>query len=383
MKLVACTIRGKLKWRLDARVNGKGPRPTFDTHAAAVKALADARKQRSAFGKAFDVLPALEKSRVMAMLQEIKLAGLTLDNVLSTVKASPAAPSPGCTLKDALAGCLTEAGANNCRPRHIGNLKWYLSHFIKGRESMDARSIGMPELEQWFADRNEAPRSKNGHISLLSIMFDYCWRKRFIPENPVKRLKRPKIDRGTPPALTRLQQIKSLLWARRRKPNLLAWLVLTQLVGMRPEAEADVIDWGMIDLKRGRIKIDRSKIRHVPHRIIDLTLCPPALAWLRVAKKIKSPLPLTHVTRRRYVRLLRDYLKIKRWPQDILRHTAASNLIAFHQDAGKVAEFMGTSAGVLLRDYKALVYKEDAENAMKLLPKKRHFKKGKNKSSVN
>jgi len=88
--------------------------------------------------------------------------------------------------------------------------------------------------------------------------------------------------------------------------------------------------------------------------------------------EIKSPLKLSHVTRRRYLRALREFLGFKRWPQDILRHTAASNLLAFHQDAGKVASFLGHSAGTLLRNYKALIFKEDAEKWMNLSPRKRH-----------
>jgi hypothetical protein len=63
---------------------------------------------------------------------------------------------------------------------------------------------------------------------------------------------------------------------------------------------------------------------------------------------------------------------LKRWPQDVLRHTAASNLLAHHQDVGKVAAFLGNSAGILLTHYKALVEKEDAEKFMKLMPRKRH-----------
>jgi hypothetical protein len=80
---------------------------------------------------------------------------------------------------------------------------------------------------------------------------------------------------------------------------------------------------------------------------------------------------LKHITRRRYLRALRDYLRFKRWPQDVLRHTAASNLLAFHQDAGKVAAFLGHSAGILLRHYKALVFREDADAWMRIMPKKR------------
>lgn len=142
---------------------------------------------------------------------------------------------------------------------------------------------------------------------------------------------------------------------------------------MRPDSEADHISWRDIDLKRGRIVVSRTKTRHP--RIIELAFCPPALPWLQLAKKLKSPLPIPHGTRRRYLRALRASLRLREWPQDVLRHTAASMLLAYHQDAGKCAAFLGNSAGILLRSYKALVFREDAARWMKLIPKTRKAKK--------
>ena len=44
-------------------------------------------------------------------------------------------------------------------------------------------------------------------------------------------------------------------------------------------------------------------------------------------------------------------LGLSRWPQDLLRHTAASYLLALHGDAGKVATMLGNSSSVLLTHY--------------------------------
>lgn len=376
MKIKPCMVRGIRHWKIEiGGADGKRKRQFFRDREEAGKALKKALKDQSDVGRGWEILTAREKADIMHILRQIQEAGWTLAQVWDTARTVPKAPVNGCTLRQALDELLEAKRAINCSARHIGNLKWYLEHFIRGREQADVSTIGERELAEWFAGRKEAPRSKNGHIGLLSALFAHCWRKRYILENPAKRLESAHVDRETPATLDIRQCRKAMIFALRRAPKLLGWLTLALFCGMRPDAEADFIDWSMVDLEHGRIIVKKSKIRHVRPRIIDLNFCPPALAWLKVAKARGCPLKLPFVTRRRHVRKLRAYLGLDRWPQDVLRHTAASNLLAFHQDAGKVAEFLGHSAGTLLRDYKALVFKEDAQKFMALLPKERHKKK--------
>ncbi|MDB6017657.1 MAG: hypothetical protein JWR19_2146 [Pedosphaera sp.] len=371
MKVLPCKVRGEQRWKIElGGATGKRKRQFFKDEGEAQQALDAALKDQSDVGRAWEVLTAREKANVMPHLKAITEAGMTLEKVWAIAQSIPNAPKSGCTLKTAVKELLDAKQEANCRPKYIANLKWYLGLFIRGREQLDVMSIGEAELNEWFKSRKEAPRSKRGHIGLLSALFAHCWRKRYVAENPVQRLETVRIDRSVPAVLTFPQCRKAMDWAVAKKPNFLGWLTLALFCGLRPDAECDYIDWSMINLKHSRIVISKSKLRHVPHRIIDLSFCPPALEWLRVAKKKKSPLPLTKITRRRYMRALRDYLKLEKWTQDLTRHTAASNLLAFHQDAGKVAAFLGNSAGVLLRDYKALIFKEDAAKFMELMPKK-------------
>lgn len=376
MRLTVVTKRGEPRWKLETLSGKRRKRQYFRTHDAAKKALACAERQLAAVGRSYDLMSAREKAQVAAVLHEIREAGFTLPQVWTGFKSRPNAPKASRTLKQAVAELLEAKRRAKRRPRHLDNMEWYLGRFIQGREEMDVSAIGEAQLTAWFQARNEAPRSQKQHTGLLSALFDHCWRKRYIPENPVDRLEKIHIDQEVPKVLTLRQAIKAAAWARRKEPKFLAWLTLALFCGMRPDAEADFIDWGQIDLERGRIVITKSKVR--APRIIDLSFCPPALYWLRVAKQIGSPLPLTKITRRRYMRKLRAALRLEKWPQDVLRHTAASNLLAFHQDAGKVAAFLGNSAGVLLRAYKALVFKEDAAKFMACsrsnpLEKPKHF----------
>lgn len=374
MNITPCTIRGQPHWYVDTgRAGGRRKRMYFRDEASARKALKSAIKQRDQLGKSYDVLSAREKTAIMSVLAEMHGHGTTLQAVWRTVKALPNAPRAAKTLGEAITELLAAKKESGRRQKYIDNLEWYLGKFSKGREALPVSAVSTAVIEDWFKGRNEKPRSKNGHISTLSALFSYCARKGFIQSNPVTAIDRVHVDSEVPSTLTLKQVRKAIIWAYRRKPRVMAWLVLAMFAGLRPDAEADCISWKEIDLKNGRITIKISKIRS--HRILEpAQFCPPVLEWLKVAKRLKSPLPLPFETRRRAIRGLRKLFKLRRWPQDILRHTAASNLLAYHQDAGKVASFMGNSAGVLLRDYKALIVREDAEKFMKILPKTRHLK---------
>ena len=59
------------------------------------------------------------------------------------------------------------------------------------------------------------------------------------------------------------------------------------------------------------------------------------------------------------------------WPKDVLRHSCASYLMALWQDAGRVAAELGKSVNILLRHYRELVRKEDAERFWRIVPRLR------------
>jgi hypothetical protein len=277
MNITKCRIRGERRFKVDTTTNGRRKRQFFRTWKQAQAGLAAAQRQQRAVGRAFDLLSAREKARIMSTIQEIEQAGLTLTGVWQTARSIPNAPRVQCTLRQAVGEVLAAKRSANRRPRYLKNLEWYLNLFIRGRETADVSAIGEQELNEWFDARQESPSTKKPHVSLLATLFDHCWRRRYIAENPVKRLEPVYVDRNSPVMLTPRQCARAILWARRRKPQMLAWLTLALFCGLRPESEADSIDWKAIDLKHARIVIAKSKVRHVAHRIIDLSFFAAAL----------------------------------------------------------------------------------------------------------
>lgn len=64
-------------------------------------------------------------------------------------------------------------------------------------------------------------------------------------------------------------------------------------------------------------------------------------------------------------------LELKAWPQDVLRHTAASHWLALRRDAAAVALELGTSVEILMRHYRELVPDAQAAAFWAVLPRLR------------
>ena len=79
--------------------------------------------------------------------------------------------------------------------------------------------------------------------------------------------------------------------------------------------------------------------------------------WSRV-KPLKS-------LRERFEKVRSD-AGVKKWPNNAMRHTAASHWLNYYQDEGKAALHLGNSPTMLHRHYKALVTEKESEKFFKL-----------------
>ena len=123
------------------------------------------------------------------------------------------------------------------------------------------------------------------------------------------------------------------------------YLILGMYAGIRPE-EIMRLDWSEISLETNTVKVDGKTRRR---RIVNLE--PKAAALLSGCPLRRGPVSPSLSTVKRFHKSARAALGLARWPQDLLRHTAASYLLALHRDAGRVATMLGNSASILLSHY--------------------------------
>ncbi len=253
----------------------------------------------------------------------------------------------------------------NRREKYIESLRQYLRQFARERMWRPIDSFDAAKIEAWFDSRLEAPATRSSNLGRLSSLFAFAARRGYLTENPVRRIEKVFTEPNPPKTLTPDQAEHVLRFAQEHMPRFVPWLALAMFAGVRPE-ELDKLSWSNVDLERGIVTVDAaaSKVR----RRRAMPLPSAAVEWLRLG----GDLPITRISRRRYIRKLRDSLNLAAWPQDVLRHTAASYLLAEHQDAGKVALWLGNSPKILLAHYQELIGKDAAQKFWAIRPASLH-----------
>jgi integrase len=356
-------VNGLPGWVLDyGKRDGARRRRYFRTQQDAAKALRGAQKDSVAVGRRWAYLPPEDRAEAVAVLGEIRAAGLTLRNVWEGFRNGTAANlSESKGLGDAVRELVRTKTAANCRPAYVTSLEQYLSRWARGQEAKPIAKVNLSEIDA-FLGGLPSLSSRATAINRLSTLFSFAVRKGWRLDNPCERVERPRIDNGTPAILTVEEVKRALRFVRSNMPRFIPWLALALFAGVRPE-EADKLTWESIDLKRRLVTLDAATTKVRRRRIVHLK--PVAVAWLR----LKGDLPLPRITRRRYLRRLRDALGWSEWKKDVLRHTAASYWLASEPDAAAVARELGNSEKVLLTHYVDLVDDREAKKFWALRPK--------------
>lgn len=362
MKISRVVNHGNERWKLDYYV---GPKRVVRFFPKKHEAETEVDRIGGAVlesGEWWAALPSDRRNDIIAVVREIETAGLSMREVWDSHRLAGKPVVASVTLDDAIKALLDSRQQANRRENYIGNLGSVLRHFAKGRGQEKVDAVTTQEIESWLP---EQPESRLTYINRLNTLFSFCKRRRWITENPVDGIDRPIIEQRPAQILSPESAARIALETRRNAPAMLPWLTLGLFCGLRPE-EADRLEWCSVDLIAGTIRLDAAASKVRRRRIVHLMA--NAVEWLKVAKELEPEIPLAFSTRRKAMRSIKQAMDWKSWPKDILRHTAASNLLAHCQDAGKVAHELGNSVGVLLTHYKELVTKEQAEAFWSITP---------------
>lgn len=366
LTLRSVTIHGNRRWRVDSNLEGRRVRSVYRTKAEAEAQIEALKLQRRQAGDAWLTLSPAERNDVMTVWQEIESAGTSLRAVWQHwQECQHIDQTPPLPLGQAIELLIQSKDEAQRRPAYIRGLHQILKRFARGREDLPVSQLSVVDIETWLGDNARTPGSRATMINRLSTLFAFLRRRRLVRENPCEFIDRPTIEQGPPAILTVEQCQEALAWSHKQAPRFLAWLTLGLFAGIRPN-ELDRLNWRDIDLEAGLLRIDAAASKVRQRRIVHLE--PAARAWLGLAKKLKSDLPLPHVTRRRQLRALREHLGFEDWPKDVLRHTAASHLLAIKKDAAAVALELGNSPQILLKHYRELVTRDQAKAFWNLRP---------------
>lgn len=337
-------------------VKGRRRRKYYRTLTEARAAIRDHKEDRDACGQVWGQLSPETRIKVVMILQEIERANATLAEVWEFWKVNRAMRQ-GRMLGDVIREFLTAKAASGVSDRYAYELSNFLSQFKLDRESLDIVDVTPALIEDWLAQRNDSPATRQTGINRLSSLFAFCERRGYLKENPARRVERVRMTESDPQILT-VDQCAALVEAARDDSEMLTYLGLALFCGIRPD-ESKRLTRAEIDLERGRVFLAASKAKVRNRRIIELTA--PAKRCIAAGGEVPT------LNFRRRFASLRERAKIDKWPHDVLRKTAASHFYNLY-GITKATEQLGHSAGVMLRIYRELVTEEQTAAWLAISP---------------
>jgi integrase len=262
-------------------------------------------------------------------------------------------------LKPSIDEFIARKRTQNRRANYIDCLEYELGRFAKGREDMKLSDITVDVIESAIKPTWK-PGMTRSVLAKFSVFLGDCERRDYITRNPVTRIDKPTADVISPVVFKPTELSELLRLVSRKRPDLLAYAVLGTFLGVRPH-EICKLKWTDIDTSlrplrgvddpHGLLTIDTavSKVRR--RRIVPIPST--VVEWLKRADT-DGPIGSTGNPTRPLAKLAKK-LTIA-WHHDIMRHSAASYLLAKYEDAPRVALWLGNSPSVLMTRYYTLIH---------------------------
>ena len=290
-------LRGKKVWRLRRRIGGKVERRFFETWGEAEQARQQTIDQLARQGtESFE-----------------QLRGLTVTQ----------------GRKDFMA-----ARREHLRGNHLRLVEWWLGEFAKKYGSLDLGAVSARTIDAFLSRKGWSGTTRAQGYVYLRLFFNWLVRYDYIEKSPVLKAEVPK--KTARHHLLSVADVERLLQLTAEDDRLRAWLVLGVFGGMRQSevgralrehvAEEEIL----VPQTKSTDAVPRK--RYVP--ILPVLLRHLPMKW--------EGLTENHVKRSR--QRLVETMGWEEWPQNCLRHTAASMHLAMWQDSGKTAFYLGHSS---------------------------------------
>ena len=255
----------------------------------------------------------------------------------------------------------------NLRPRTIEALGDELRRFAErmGSDRPVAR-IGEKDCRRYIFEASASPRTSTNRRLRLGRFFRWAKEQGHVAENPIENIKPPRNETPSPVILS-VEEARRLMHAAAELADgkWQAYVAVTLLCGLRPESEAQRLDWSDVNLAERTIVVRSGKLR--ARRVVEVPA--NAVQWLAgVAKRSDSPIAPQKMRSSTTFKDVREHAGIREWQPDVLRHTALSYRLALLGDEGKVSAWAGNSPSVLHRHYRALTTREEAERFFAITP---------------
>lgn len=303
------------------------------------------------------------------------------------------APEGAVTVKAACDSFIVDR-KSRCSHRYIVELEGQLNRFVEKFGKRMFHTLTKNEIQDWINTKGPSNKTKNGYRTTLQAVYNFglidgnLW----CGENPVSLIKAYPESTEAPQFLKVPQVIKLLRGAEEHDRDLLPFLCLGLFTGMR-RSEILCLRWKDVDFDSGTIYVSGSIAKTSDWRNAFM---PENLSkWLApfrqkdafrfVVPFANNPPPGNRKPTRTYTpeeerlwrcgnieghrrRDLLAKIEFGEWPENALRHSAATYLFALWEDMGRVTTALGHGADVSKENYRGRATKAEAEKYFAILP---------------
>jgi hypothetical protein len=228
-------------------------------------------------------------------------------------------------------------------------------------QTQPIHAVTKQEIETYLAQYSG--QNFINHRAALSNLFGYALKMGATPENHLSSIEKPRIKRRRP-AILGTKEFQTLLNRAfgQSRFDVLSWLILGGLVGLRPY-EVFWLEWTGIQFQTREIRIEPAWTK--THRARIIPLAANAIEWVKLISshtpvKAGRVMPSESTWNNRWRRWREEQdapLPLAWWvgKDDILRHSYGTYRAAILRNSHNLAEEMGNSVAIVRTYYDAVV----------------------------
>lgn len=245
---------------------------------------------------------------------------------------------------------------------YIRDIETRLARFRIAMGDRIIADITSSDVDHWIQSLNVGPQTQNNFRAVLSAMWTFAFRRGYAVANVIQFVDKSSVVRDHVPTFS-VEQLCRLLAAA--PPEYLPVLAIGAFAGLRPE-ELNKLRWEDLDLTERTIRVNASAAKTRKKRFAEIS--DNLLAWLQPYAGRTGPVAAPNLQKIR--RATMKAADIKKWPQDVLRHSFASAHYAAYKNPAHTALLLGhRDQNMLLTHYRDLMKPTDAKRYWTLVPK--------------
>lgn len=383
-------VNSKSGWRINipAKVSETGRRQQFfyRTHKLAKAAQQEFKKKYDEFGSQTRAIPPTVAEQAMAAKALLDPFGISILEAASRVVAQEQQRIASVKIEAALEAFKeAKAGLSDKHKQAINQMASHLLEKFRGTEIADLKGT---DVEAWMDEKINGPSSFNGRLRLMKNFWRWCAhpKRGWCKPDALDVIERKEEEPGETQVLTAKQAETLLRVAEKHLSDCIIPFCIPLYTGMR---QAELGRLKPTDITEEGISVPAANDRKNKRRRY-IQMPPPLARWLKAYPIGKHVCPPNYnrkqlaVKRLAGFRVWSDYVTNFdkkpepddtdiEWPQNALRHTAASMAVALKKPLPDLLFEHGHTGGeeTLKKHYLGLMPKSEAKAIWDLEPDKK------------